>query len=86
MKNKNTGIPPFPFDFCVQQFPFIAEDFDALTTYELISKIVCYLNDLRDEIVNINSEIDEMKTELENTNSEIERIKEFIHMDDNEGE
>lgn len=30
-------------DFCVQQFPFIAEDFDALTTYELLEKVVCYL-------------------------------------------
>lgn len=30
-------------DFCIQQFPFLAEDFDALTTWELLQKVICYL-------------------------------------------
>lgn len=34
-------------DFCIQQFPFIAEDFDALTTYELLAKVICYLKELQ---------------------------------------
>ena len=33
-------------DFCIQQFPFIAEDFDALTTYELLSKVICFLREM----------------------------------------
>ena len=33
------------FRYCIlQNFPFIEEDFDSLTTYELICKIVEYLN------------------------------------------
>lgn len=35
MKNKKFNY----LDFCVQQFPFIAEDFDSLTMYELISRV-----------------------------------------------
>ena len=41
---KNTTKIPF-FRRCVlQNFPFIEKDFDALTDYELLSKVVEYLN------------------------------------------
>lgn len=36
-------LEPFKF-FCLQNFPFIEEDFDALTNYELMCKIVEYVN------------------------------------------
>ena len=36
-------LEPFKF-FCLQNFPFIEEDFDALTNYELMCKIIEYLN------------------------------------------
>ena len=36
-------IPPFKW-FVLQNFPFIEEDFDAITNYELMSKIIEYLN------------------------------------------
>lgn len=39
----NTKIPKFR-RFVLQNFPFIEEDFDALTDYQLISKVVEYLN------------------------------------------
>ena len=39
----NTKIPIFR-RFVLQNFPFIEEDFDALTDYQLISKVVEYLN------------------------------------------
>lgn len=38
-----TKIPKFR-RFVIQNFPFIEEDFDALTDYQLMSKIVEYLN------------------------------------------
>lgn len=38
-------IPPFKF-FALTNFPFIDEDFDALTNYELMCKIVEYLNNV----------------------------------------
>jgi hypothetical protein len=66
----------FPyFDFCIQQFPFIAEDFDSLTMYELVSKLAHYVKHMNDEI-NI------LKTENNEMADEIVAIKEFIHMDD----
>ena len=36
-------LTPFRF-FCLTNFPFIEEDFDSLTNYELLCKIVEYLN------------------------------------------
>lgn len=44
---KKTKIPFFR-RFVLQNFPFIEEDFDALTDYELISKVVEYLNKVID--------------------------------------
>ena len=37
---------PIPFfkRFVIQNFPFIEEDFDALTNYQLFCKVVEYLN------------------------------------------
>ena len=32
--------------FVLQNFPFIAEDFDALTYYQMLCKIVEYLKDV----------------------------------------
>ncbi len=53
-------------DFCVQQFPFIAEDFDALTTYELLSKVICYVKDMAEKI----EELEERVTALEEQNTQ----------------
>lgn len=46
MSNENNmfkRIPPFKW-FVLQNFPFIEEDFDAITNYQLLCKIVEYLN------------------------------------------
>ena len=51
MKSK---IPYFR-RFVIQNFPFIENDFDALTDYELLSKVVEYLNKVIKQ-TNINSE------------------------------
>ena len=40
-------LTPFKF-FCLTNFPFIEEDFDALTYYELLCKVVGYLNKVID--------------------------------------
>ena len=44
----NTHIPKFR-RFVLQNFPFIEEDFDALTDYALICKVVEYLNKVIDQ-------------------------------------
>ena len=61
-KNKNF----YGRDFCVQQFPFIAEDFDALTTYELVGKVICYVNDMAEKI----QELDDRVKALEEQNEQ----------------
>lgn len=61
---KKTRIPLFR-RFVLQNFPFIEQDFDALTDYELICKVVEYLNNV---IVstNANSEQVEILTDAFN--------------------
>ena len=41
-------LPPFKW-FVLQNFPFIEADFDAITYYQLLCKIVEYLNKVIDE-------------------------------------
>lgn len=52
----DTKIPLFR-RFVIQNFPFIEQDFDALTDYQLISKIVEYLNQV---ITSQNNLVDDM--------------------------
>lgn len=62
----NTKIPIFR-RFVLQNFPYIEEDFDALTDYELISKVVEYLNKVinsQNEVINEVSSLNELFIEL----------------------
>lgn len=43
--NNYKRLPPFKW-FCLTNFPFIEADFDALTNYELLCKVVQYLNEV----------------------------------------
>ncbi len=73
MKKENYDfkkLSPFKW-FCLTNFPFIEYDFDALTNYELMCKIVQYLNDV---IVKTN-EIGEQTENL--TNAFIE-LKNYV--------
>lgn len=56
-----THIPKFR-RFVIQNFPFIEEDFDALTDYGLISKIVEYLN----TVIDSQNDLSDNFTELNN--------------------
>lgn len=42
-------VSPFRM-FCYENFPFIEQDFDAITTYQLLQKIVGYLNKVIDNL------------------------------------
>lgn len=61
---KKTRIPLFR-RFVLQNFPFIEQDFDALTDYELICKVVEYLNNVIIS-TNANSEQVEILTDAFN--------------------
>lgn len=67
----NTHIPKFR-RFVLQNFPFIEEDFDALTDYELICKVVEYLNNV---IQSQNGVIAEVETFETNITSDFNRLE-----------
>ena len=60
--NYKYKLIPFRF-FCYDNFPFIEETFDGLTTYQLLQKIVKYLNEV---ITNQNIVQDNMNIQNEN--------------------
>lgn len=80
----NTHIPKFR-RFVLQNFPFIEEDFDALTDYELICKVIEYLNQVitsQNEVIaevgrfetDVNNEIDEFETNITNNFNRLEGL------------
>lgn len=60
-------LPPFKF-FVLQNFPFIEADFDAITNYQLLCKVVEYLNKVIDE----NNRIGEQTENLTNAFIELQ--------------
>lgn len=80
----NTHIPKFR-RFVLQNFPFIEEDFDALTDYALICKVVEYLNQVitsQNEVVaevgrfetDVNNEINTFETNITNDFNRLEGL------------
>ena len=65
-ENCCTRIPKFR-RFVIQNFPFIEEDFDALTDYGLICKIVEYLN----KVIDSQNEVTAEMEALQNSFSEL---------------
>ena len=60
------------FRCCVlQNFPFIEEDFDSLTTYELICKVVEYLNNTITQTNNNTLQVQELTNQFND-------LKEYI--------
>lgn len=56
---KKTRIPKFR-RFVIQNFPFIEEDFDALTDYGLICKVVEFLNDVIESTNESSAQVEEL--------------------------
>lgn len=80
----NTRIPKFR-RFVLQNFPFIEQDFDALTDYELICKVIEYLNTVitsQNELVaeverfegDVNDEINTFETNITNNFNRLEGL------------
>lgn len=61
----NTHIPKFR-RFVLQNFPFIEQDFDALTDYELICKVVEYLNSVITSQNGVIAEVERFETDVNN--------------------
>lgn len=60
-------LPPFKF-FVLQNFPFIEADFDAITNYQLLCKVVEYLN----KVIENNNKIGEQTEILTNGFNELQ--------------
>ena len=71
MNNENTKIPKFR-RFVIQNFPFIEQDFDALTDYALICKIVEYLNKVIDSQNHTNADVVELQRQFIELKNDVE--------------
>lgn len=58
-------LTPFKY-FCMTAFPYIEADFDALTNYELLCRIVDYLNNTRSTVNDIGTKTEELCTAFNN--------------------
>lgn len=68
---ENKPIPPFR-RFVIQNFPFIEEDFDALTNYGLLSKVVEYLNKVIDGQNEVSEEVETLSNQFNNLKNYID--------------
>lgn len=67
MNNEKKFIKLTPFKMQVlQSFPFIDEDFDAITNYELLCKVVEYLNKTVNNVDLLNEKIEEFQNYFDN--------------------
>lgn len=77
----NTHIPKFR-RFALQNFPFIEEDFDALTDYELICKVIEYLNKVITSQNEVVTEVERFETDITNNFNRLEGLfnvlKDFV--------
>ena len=67
MNNEKKFIKLTPFKMQVlQSFPFIDEDFDAITNYELLCKVVEYLNKTVENVDLLNEKVEEFQNYFDN--------------------
>ena len=69
----NTHIPKFR-RFVLQNFPFIEEDFDALTDYELICKVIEFLNKVITSQNEVVAEVGRFETNITNNFNRLEGL------------
>ena len=71
------------FRCCVlQNFPFIEEDFDSLTTYELICKVVEYLNNTITQTNNNTLQVQELTKKFNDLKTYIDNYFENLNLQD----
>lgn len=71
-------LTPFKF-FCLTNFPFIEEDFDTLTYYELLCKVVGYLNKVIDTTNAIGTQTEELTNAFNELKSYVDNY--FTNLD-----
>lgn len=76
--NNINKLTPFKF-FCLTNFPFIEEDFDALTYYELLCKVVEYLNKVIDTTNAIGTQTEDLTNAFNELKSYVDNY--FTNLD-----
>lgn len=71
-------LTPFKF-FCLTNFPFIEEDFDSLNTYELLCKVVEYLNNVIDTTNTMGTQTEELTNAFNELKSYVDNY--FTNLD-----
>lgn len=79
MKKDYKPLPPFKW-FVLQNFPFIDEDFDAMTNYEVLCKVVEYLNKTIDATNSLGEEVDALQHWFDNLDLQTEVDKKLDEM------
>lgn len=78
MSYNNTKIPLFR-RWVLQNFPFIEQDFDALTDYQLICKVVEYLNTVITSQNEVLETLDEYTAEIQSQFADLyNRLKSYV--------
>ena len=73
MKNFNyLNLTPFQW-FVVNNFPFIEEDFDAITNYQLLCKVVEYLNKVIDKTNETGKGLEELSNQFINLKNYVDK-------------
>lgn len=79
MNNENLT----PFKMCViNNFPFIEEDFDALNNYQLLCKIVEYLNNVINSQNNVINQVQELNTAFTNLKNYVDNFFDNLDIQD----
>lgn len=79
MKKDYKPLPPFKW-FVLQNFPFIDEDFDAMTNYEVLCKVVEYLNKTIDAVNSMGEEVNALQEWFDNLDVQDEVDKKLDEM------
>ena len=86
MKKSDSKFLPIFKGWAIANFPFIDEDFDQMTLYEMICKITEYLNEMREQVnkntetaeeyaqylIEIKAKVAELETEFEQFKDDVE--------------
>ena len=79
MEENYKPIPPFKW-FVLQNFPFIDEDFDSMTNYEVLCKVVEYLNKTIDAVNSMGEEVNALQEWFDNLDLQDEVDKKLDEM------
>lgn len=72
--------------WCLENFPFIEDDFDALTNYDLLCKLKAYITKIGNDVANLNDEynhvvesVDKIYNYVQEYLTDVDELKEGLY-------